>query len=35
MIKRGCDSTAEHPQGVFGGVIKADVMTVEPLLPQI
>ena len=29
VIKRGCDSTSEHPQGVFGGVI-----TVEPLLPH-
>ena len=34
MIKRGCDRTSEHPQGVFGGVIKAGVVTVEPLLPH-
>ena len=34
MIKRGGDSTSEHPQGVFEGVIKADVITVKPLLPH-
>ena len=34
MIKRGCNSTSEQPQGVFGGVIRAGVITVEPLLPH-